>query len=370
MQIIAVFILVLFSQNSMAVGNVLPAQTITAPISGYVTQWSNTPVYTTQTESCIASTAALNAAYATPIYFLDSANPYDFIYCHIFLPGSSGYSGYLANIYVLSAAGCPAASILNGSNQCVSNSCPVNSQKNVTPPTACICDPNYQPDSTGKSCVTISACPIDDLSTDPNDPNGLKALSKQFNETPEQVQLTQNLEGGMNGYSLLSDKTQKGEQCLANLIGSELSQTDLGYKVTATVRTLAYQAHLRAVWDKFFELQRKIKKKPAIRQMCLSLIAQVEGEIGFRLDQNPARKNKRCTAPGRNHCIRSIPADPNKDPKHTDKLAFDISETTIRKYANILLPPRTMATEASACNLTWGGTFMPIDVVHFLCCVK
>lgn len=215
-----------------------------------------------------------------------------------------------------------------------------------------------------------SVCPIDDLSTDPNDPNGLKALSKQFNETPEQAKLTQNLEDGMDSYSLLSPETRNAEQCLAGRVASELLQENSGYKVTAAVRTLAYQAHLRKLWDKFFDLKRTIKKKPAIKQMCPTLIAKVEGEMGFRLDQDPTDPDSTCTAAGRNHCIRSIPADPNKDPKHAVKLAFDISQTAVKNYQNILLPPRTMATEANACKLTWGGGFTPIDRVHFLCCVK
>ena len=237
------------------------------------------------------------------------------------------------------------------------------------------------PTALGQSCYVYAwstilpytseaACPVTDLTTDPADPNGLNALSKQFNETPEQALLTQNLEGGMNGYSLLSDNTQKGEQCLANLIGSELSQADSGYKVTSTVRTLAYQAHLLAVWKKFFELQKTIKKKPAIKQMCPALIAKIEGEMGFSIDQDPTDTDLACSAPGRDHCIRSKPAA--TDPKHTKNLAFDISSGAVKAFQNkyVIDSKRNMATAANACNLTWGGTFSDYDPVHFLCCVK
>lgn len=213
-------------------------------------------------------------------------------------------------------------------------------------------------------------CPIDELSTDPNDPNGLEALIKQYDKTEEEKLLTIKLENKFDAYSLLSPETRNAEQCLAGRIASELLQENSDYKVTATVRTLAYQAHLRKLWDKFFDLKRTIKKKPAIKQMCPALIAKVEGEMGFRLDQDPTDPDSICTAAGRNHCIRSIPADPNKDPKHAVKLAFDISQTAVKNYQNILLPPRTMATEANACKLTWGGDLTPIDRVHFLCCVK
>ena len=212
-----------------------------------------------------------------------------------------------------------------------------------------------------------SSCQIADLSTDPLDPNGLKALSKQFNETTEQAQLTQSLEGGMNGYNLLSPKTQSAEQCLKGLIGSELSQDDSGYAVTSTVRTLAYQAHLRKLWDKFFELQRKIKSKPAVRQLCPALIAEVEGEMGFRLTQDPKNQKNRCTG---GHCLRYQPAGLN--PKHTEKIAFDINPATVDAYQKkyTIDIQRGMATAANACNLTWGGTYVDPDEVHFVCCVK
>ena len=204
----------------------------------------------------------------------------------------------------------------------------------------------------------------------PLDPHGLEALIKQYDKTEEEKLLTRKLENKFNGYTLLSDKTQKAEQCLANLIGSELSQADSGYEVTSTVRTLAYQAHLRAVWKKFFELQIAIKKKPAIKQMCPALIAKVEGEMGFRLNQDPTDQDEKCTATGRRHCIRARPA--KDDPKHTESTAFDISSKAVNAFQNkyIIETKRNMSTAANACNLTWGGTFKPKDPVHFLCCVK
>lgn len=230
---------------------------------------------------------------------------------------------------------------------------------------------NYWP-SSGMCVRTVQeTCPIADLSTDPHDPNGLNALSTQYDKTAAEVQLTTELEGGMNAYSLLSQKTQNAEQCFAGLIGSELSQADSGYKVTATVRTLAYQAHLLAVWNKFFELQRAIAKKPSIEQMCPALIAKVEGEMGVQLSENPKKADCALPAPGRPaHCIRSGPA--KSDPKHTKDIAFDISSGAVDAFQNkyIIDTKRNMSTAANACNLTWGGTFKDYDPVHFLCCVK
>ena len=263
----------------------------------------------------------------------------------------------------------------------VSTPLPVGSPNARTFPSYTTC--STPPTALGQSCyvyawytnipyTSSNGCPVDDFSTDTADPNGLDEFSKQFNETPEQIKLTQDLENKFDGYNLLSDKTQKAEQCLSNLIGSELYQDDSGYKVTATVRTLAYQAHLRAVWDKFFDLRRTIAKKPANRQLCSALIAKVEGEMGFGIDQDPTDTDSKCTASGRNHCLRQQPADPNKDPKHTDKLAFDISRDAVNSYETkyITIAKRNMSTAANSCNLTWGGTFKPKDPVYFLCCVK
>jgi len=218
--------------------------------------------------------------------------------------------------------------------------------------------------------VPKDVCPIKGLTTDPLDPKGLKSLSKKFNETAEQAQLTQQLEAGMNGYSLLSDKTQKAEQCIANLVGSVLAPEDSGYAVSSTVRTLAYQAHLRAVWDKFLELQDAIEDDPSIQQKCPALIAEVEGEMGFRLDQDPEDKDDKCGTTGRKHCIRVQPA--KNDPRHTQNVAFDISSKAVDAFINkYTTEKRDMATGANECNLTWGGTFKPKkDPVHFLCCTK
>lgn len=247
-------------------------------------------------------------------------------------------------------------------NQCYANATNTNG--------ICNCNAGFVTGTTQTSCVPVVPavdCPITGITIDPADPNGLEALIKQYDKTEEERLLTKKLEGGLNAYNLLTDKTRVAEHCLAGRVASELLQADSSYTVTGTVRTLAYQAHLRAMWDKFWELKNKIEKKPSIRQLCPALIAQVEGEMGFRIAQNPKKDD---CAPGNHHCIVSSPANPDKEPKHAEYVAFDISKATIKKFANVLLPPRTMATEANACNLTWGGTFKDYDPVHFLCCVK
>ncbi len=191
-------------------------------------------------------------------------------------------------------------------------------------------------------------------------------LSALAGETPEQTLLTQQLENGMDGYSLLSTATKAAEQCLAGRINTVVGPPSTsGYQVTSTIRTPAYQKHLKDVWDKFWELKGKVASDPTIQQRCQTLISKVEGEIGFSLTQDPA--NDACTTSGRRHCIRYGPAE--ADPKHTQNIAFDIPLPTVFKFKarlNLQAPPQTVSQEANTCGLTWGGTFSSPDRIHFL----
>lgn len=203
--------------------------------------------------------------------------------------------------------------------------------------------------------IKVLGCPVGDLTDIPT-------LSALAGETPEQTQLTQDLEGGMDGYSLLSPATQTAEQCLADKINATPVS---GYKVTSTVRTVAYQQHLRNVWNKFADLKSRVESDPSIQQRCQTLITKVEGEIGFRLTQDPTNENEACnTALGRAHCVRHEPAGAN--PKHTQNIAFDIPLTTVTGYKKWLrqqTTPNTVGQEASTCGLAWGDSFG--DPIHF-----
>lgn len=216
---------------------------------------------------------------------------------------------------------------------------------------------------TGK--ITVPGCPIDPL-TD------ISKLSELWDKTPEEVALTQKLEGGINGYSLLTPATQAAEQCLAERVNTAVGPPSLsGYKVTSTVRTYAYQEHLWEVWDKFWELKRRVDKDTSIKQRCQMLITKVEGEMGFHLSQDPMDENDACNPTlGRAHCIRYQPAQ--DDPKHVKNIAFDIPPKTVMIFDRRLKrpPPSTVQKEANSCGLTWGGTFSSADRVHFLCCAK
>jgi hypothetical protein len=205
--------------------------------------------------------------------------------------------------------------------------------------------------------IKVPGCTVSDL-TD------VKKLSELEGETPEQTQLTLDLDNGMNGYSLLSPATQVAEQCLAGRVNTVVgSPSTSGYKVTSTIRTYAYQKHLWEVWDKFKELKGKVANDPSIQQSCQTLITKVEGEMGLRLTQNP--KIDDCTL-GRAHCVRYEPA--TDDPKHVAKIAFDIPLPTVEAFERRLRrpPPSTVQQEANTCGLNWGGTFSSPDRIHFL----
>jgi len=209
--------------------------------------------------------------------------------------------------------------------------------------------------------ITVPGCPVDELTE-------IEKLSELYGETQEQTALTKMLDEGMDGYSLLTPATQAAEQCLARRVGEVVGlPSTSGYKVTSTIRTYAYQKHLRNVWDKFIELQDKIDNDPTIQQRCQILITKVEGEMGFRLTQDPTDEDERCNpALGRAHCVRYPPA--TNDPKHVVKIAFDIPLPTVKAFERRLRrpPPSTVQQEANACGLNWGGTFSPPDRIHFL----
>ena len=222
--------------------------------------------------------------------------------------------------------------------------------------------------------IVVTACPVKDNLSE------ISALSKKFNETPEQIDLTNKLESGMDGYSLLSPATQAAEKCLKEkfiplltLLGSAKL-----YDVGSTVRTYAYQEHLREVWDKFRELQKAVDQNPANQQRCQKLISKVEGKMGFLLTQDPTLEGTGRIACNnalggaelghRSHCIRAQPARTN--PKHVDKTAFDIASNAVDGVVMFLKlrnayneTSDTVHTVANACGLNWGATFN--DSIHF-----
>lgn len=167
--------------------------------------------------------------------------------------------------------------------------------------------------------ITVPGCPVPQLT-------GIKKLSELWDKTQDEADLTKALENKMKGYTLLSEETRTAERCLADRINAVVYQPD--YLVTSTIRTFAYQRHLWEVWNRFWRLK---GASPSIQQRCQALIYEVEGEMGFRLEQYPRREGEPCDeAMGRAHCIITGPA--KADPKHTQNIAFDISRSAVTKF--------------------------------------
>lgn len=176
---------------------------------------------------------------------------------------------------------------------------------------------------------------------------------------PDVLPLTLELERTRGaGLALLPD-AQAGVNCVL--------LKEPGTVITGGTRTLAYQAHLKEVWDKSVELNKEINLK---NKACQPLRDKVEAEKG-------------CNG---GHCITYPPATNSNHPKGT---AFDVSKTNIKGLLDKLrpplpLPPKLPLTEAqqhqadiklmadwlaspAACNLVWGGSFTNPgpDIVHF-----
>jgi len=220
-----------------------------------------------------------------------------------------------------------------------------------------------------------SFCGIDNVSTCPV----AKLTAPPFNdacaEVLENIHSTQAQKNAACGS--LTPALQAGKACLMDKLSrtNDLATgTPIPLKITADIRDIAYQAHLREIWDKMEDLVDRMNKDPAMRTACAVRRAEVAAEKGC----DNAGRCKSCypsTATRRSHCIAGMPASPNpNDAQHTQGKAFDVSETStidpLKAALNKLRPPQTIPQILDAptnCNLNWGGTFTTnYDPVHFL----
>ncbi|WP_461577222.1 M15 family metallopeptidase domain-containing protein [Sulfuricaulis sp.] len=139
---------------------------------------------------------------------------------------------------------------------------------------------------------------------------------------------------------------QQQAQCLADKITS----VGISYPgPTATVRTSAYQAHLREIWEKLIELEKE--KDPTIRQACASRKAEIENHK-------------------RSHGLTDEPAESSR---HETGEAVDVGNEVIRELINRVTTDtsdvqnyiNTPFANPPACNLRWGGRFRRRDSIHF-----
>lgn len=249
--------------------------------------------------------------------------------------------------------------------------CLVNSSGNTTANgtctgTTCTCNTGYQPDAAKTACVAASACTVDPLPPLPADDACAEVL--------ENIGSTQAQKDAACGA--LTPALQAGEACLMDKLSRTndlVSGTPIPLKITADIRDIAYQAHLRQVWDKMETLVSLMKKDPAMQTACAARRAEIAAEKGC----DNAGVCKSCyaeSATQRSHCLKGMPASPNpNDAQHTQGNAFDVSATsTIAPLQDALdarNPPQTIPQfldDPTNCNLVWGGTFKTNkDPVHF-----
>lgn len=137
----------------------------------------------------------------------------------------------------------------------------------------------------------------------------------------------------------------KGEACLRD----KLAVLGIPYSgPTATIRTAAYQAHLRDVWDR--NEDHKNITDPAERQACAAKRAIVENE---------------------RNTIHGLVYRPADESEHLTGKSFDISKTTADTLkATMQQAGRSvfgLLRSPPPCTLTWGGDYLisTPDPVHF-----
>jgi hypothetical protein len=200
--------------------------------------------------------------------------------------------------------------------------------------------------------IKVPGCPVPPLTTPP------------FNEACatvlENISSTQAQKDAACGA--LTDKLKTGMACFRDKLSGMSPAIPLS--ITSDIRSVAYQAHFREIWDKMQALV-ALEDDPAKRAACSVRRAEIAG---------------RCTScyaastTQRSHCLKARPANPSpNDAQHTQGKAFDVSEAStyspLQTALDGLNPPQNIQQFLNAptnCNLTWGGTFINnIDLVHF-----
>ena len=130
----------------------------------------------------------------------------------------------------------------------------------------CTCDNGYKPDPTNTSC--ISECPVEQLTNPPFPDACSQALENTSTTQAQKDALCGTLTAAMQtGQACFRDK-------LANL------GTSIPFTVTAGIRNVAYQGHLREIWDKMEALVTLMKKDPAMQTVCATRRAEIAAEKG------------------------------------------------------------------------------------------
>ena len=116
---------------------------------------------------------------------------------------------------------------------------------------------------------------------------------------------------------------------------------------TSTIRTVAYNTHLKQVWD-FYKKHQRLRGNAEQWQVCTARRAVVEAEISKHGLSYPPAENSR----------------------HLTGRAFDDGSVDFKIAMGhdpaAMLERTTIIPDSPACTLRWGGGFRPVpDNVHF-----
>ncbi len=179
----------------------------------------------------------------------------------------------------------------------------------------------------------------------------------------------------------LTNNLQTGMACFRDKLSRTndlVTGTSIPLVVTSDIRSVAYQAHFREIWDKMERLVR-LEDDPDKRTACAARRAEIAAEKGCdKAGPCKSEPNEVCypdeSSTQRSHCLTGRPAEPNpNDAQHTSGNAFDVSGIRTINPLQAALgarnPPQTILQfldDPTNCNLNWGGSFTDnYDPIHF-----
>jgi hypothetical protein len=187
-------------------------------------------------------------------------------------------------------------------------SCPTNSIGSSS--TGCTCDANYAPSADGKSCVPVSACPVDPLTTPP--------FSDACSTSLE-------LGHGQDVNGACGTLREPDMVAAASCIADKIHALNIPYtQPSATIRTTAYQDHLLEIWTKSQRLDtimNSVVYLPEVKQACAPRNVEVSNEKAA-------------------HGIDSPPSPSGRAAPHVEHRAIDVP----RRVAEALMDQATTYT--------------------------
>jgi len=213
------------------------------------------------------------------------------------------------------------------------------------------------------ACVRrIDICPVAALTPMPTDDVCAQTL-EIFNSS--QAQKTA-------ACGTLTPAMQTAVGCFGGKLGTinnPATGQPIPLRITADIRNIAYQAHLREVWDKMESIVRETRDNPAMQTACAARRAAIAAEKGC----DNAGPCGACNAPtrfARSHCLASAPALPNpNNATHVQGNAIDVSRgQTVDPLQSALsqrTPPQSiqgLLDGPTNCRLDYLGAQ---DPVHF-----